>query len=71
MDTRNDMTEFILLELTQYLKMQKIIFVVFLIIYIISTVGNVLTMVTITTSPLMWSPMYFLLAHLSLVAILV
>ena len=54
MDTRNNVTEFILL--TQNLKMQKVIFVVFLVIYTVAIVGNVLTMVTITTSPLMGSP---------------
>ena len=67
METRNNVTEFILLGLTQNPKMQKVIFVVFLIVYIISMVGNVLTMVTITTSPLLKSPMYFFLAHLSFI----
>uniref|UniRef100_A0A8D1B2L1 Olfactory receptor n=1 Tax=Sus scrofa TaxID=9823 RepID=A0A8D1B2L1_PIG len=67
METRNNVTEFILLGLTQNPKMQKVIFVVFLIIYIISMVGNVLTVVTITLSPLLGSPMYFFLAHLSFI----
>ena len=61
------MTEFVLLGLTQNPKMQKVIFVVFLVVYIVSVVGNVLTMVTITTSPLLGSPMYFFLAHLSFI----
>ena len=56
-----------LLGLTQNPKMQKIIFVVFLIIYIISMVGNILTMVTITASPLLGFPMYYFLAHLSFI----
>uniref|UniRef100_A0A4X1SYZ0 Olfactory receptor n=1 Tax=Sus scrofa TaxID=9823 RepID=A0A4X1SYZ0_PIG len=67
MENRNNVTEFVLLGLTQNPKMQKVIFVVFLIIYIISMGGNVLTMVTITTSPLLKSPMYFFLAHLSFI----
>uniref|UniRef100_A0A4X1SS02 Olfactory receptor n=1 Tax=Sus scrofa TaxID=9823 RepID=A0A4X1SS02_PIG len=67
METRNNVTEFILLGLTQNPKMQKVIFVVFLIIYIISMVGNVLTVVTITLSPLLGSPMYFFLANLSFI----
>uniref|UniRef100_A0A8D1LP87 Olfactory receptor n=1 Tax=Sus scrofa TaxID=9823 RepID=A0A8D1LP87_PIG len=67
MENRNNVTEFILLGLTQNPKTQKIIFVVFLIIYIISMVGNVLTMVIITASPLLESPMYFFLAHLSFI----
>ena len=56
METSNNVTEFILLGLTQNPKMQKVIFVVFLVIYTVSMGGNVLTMVTITTSPLMGSP---------------
>ena len=56
MVTRNNVTEFILLGLTQNPKMQKVIFVVFLVIYTVSMGGNGLTMVTITTSPLMGSP---------------
>ncbi|KAM9721828.1 olfactory receptor 4C13-like [Dama dama] len=47
--------------------MQKIMFVVFLVIYIVSVVGNVLTMVIIKASPLLRSPMYYFLAHLSFV----
>ena len=67
MENRNNVTEFILLGLTQNPKMQKVIFAVFLVVYIVSVVGNVLTMVTITTSPLLGSPMYFFLAHLSFI----
>ncbi|XP_020725617.2 olfactory receptor 4C46-like [Odocoileus virginianus] len=67
MDNGNNVTEFILLGLTQNPKMQKIIFVVFLVVYIVSMVGNVLTMVTIITSPLRGYPMYHFLAHLSFI----
>ncbi|KAM8929722.1 olfactory receptor 4C46-like [Lycaon pictus] len=67
MGNRNNVTEFVLLGLTENPKMQKIIFVVFLIIYIISVVGNVLTVAAITTSPLLGSPMYFFLAYLSFI----
>ena len=67
MEKRNNVTEFILLGLTQNLKVQKIIFALFLIVYIVSMVGNVLTLVTITTSSLLGSPMYFFLAHLSFI----
>ena len=65
MEKKNNVTEFILLGLTQNLKVQKIIFALFLIVYIVSMVGNVLTLVTITTSSLLGSPMYFFLAHLT------
>ncbi|KAM9721827.1 olfactory receptor 4C46-like [Dama dama] len=67
MEKRNNVTEFILLGLTQNPKMQKVIFAVFLVVYLVSMVGNVLTLVTITTSSLLGSPMYFFLAHLSFI----
>ncbi|XP_062053962.1 olfactory receptor 4C13-like [Lepus europaeus] len=67
MGNRNNVTEFILLGLTENPNMQKIIFFVFLFIYIISMVGNVLIVVTITASPLLRSPMYFFLACLSFI----
>uniref|UniRef100_A0A4X1U1H2 Olfactory receptor n=1 Tax=Sus scrofa TaxID=9823 RepID=A0A4X1U1H2_PIG len=66
-NTRNNVTEFILLGLTQNPHMQKVIFVVFLLIYAVSLGGNVLTIVTITTSPLIGCPMYYFLAHLSFI----
>ena len=41
MENRNNVTEFVLLGLTQNPTLQKVIFVVFLVIYIISVVGNI------------------------------
>ncbi|XP_029770425.1 olfactory receptor 4C46-like [Suricata suricatta] len=67
MENRNNVTEFVLLGLTENPKMQKVIFVVFLVIYIVSVVGNVLTLVTIISSPLLETPMYFFLACLSFI----
>ncbi|XP_077614729.1 olfactory receptor 4C46-like [Crocuta crocuta] len=67
MENRNNVTEFVLLGLTENPKMQKVVFVVFLVIYIVSVVGNVLTLITITASPLLRSPMYFFLAYLSFI----
>ncbi|XP_004782227.1 olfactory receptor 4C46-like [Mustela putorius furo] len=67
MENRNNVTEFVLLGLTENPKMQKIIFVIFLVIYIISEVGNILTVVTIIASPLLGSPMYYFLAYLSFI----
>ncbi|XP_040859940.1 olfactory receptor 4C46-like [Ochotona curzoniae] len=67
MENRNNVTEFVLLGLTENPKMQKVVFSVFLVIYIISIVGNVFIMITITASPLLRSPMYFFLAHLSFI----
>uniref|UniRef100_A0A8C6CJY7 G-protein coupled receptors family 1 profile domain-containing protein n=1 Tax=Moschus moschiferus TaxID=68415 RepID=A0A8C6CJY7_MOSMO len=65
MENRNKVTEFVLLGLTQDPKLQRVIFAVFLVTYIVSVVGNVFTLVTITVSPLLGSPMHFFLAHLS------
>ncbi|XP_004051140.4 olfactory receptor 4C46 [Gorilla gorilla gorilla] len=67
MENRNNMTEFVLLGLTENPKMQKIIFVVFFVIYIITVVGYVLIVVTITASPSLGSPMYLFLAYLSFI----
>uniref|UniRef100_F7I162 Olfactory receptor n=2 Tax=Callithrix jacchus TaxID=9483 RepID=F7I162_CALJA len=67
MPNKNNVTEFILLGLTENPKMQKIIFVVFSVIYITTMIGNVLILVTITASPSLGSPMYFFLAHLSFI----
>ena len=64
---KRNVTEFILLGLTQNQKMQKIVFAVFLVIYIVSVIGNLLILVTITCSQLVRSPMYFFLAYLSFI----
>ncbi|XP_007956333.1 olfactory receptor 4C46 [Orycteropus afer afer] len=67
MESRNNVTEFVLLGLTENPKMQKIIFAVFFVIYIITVVGNVLIVVAIAVSPSLGSPMYFFLAYLSFI----
>nr|XP_025844702.1 LOW QUALITY PROTEIN: olfactory receptor 4C46-like [Vulpes vulpes] len=67
MEIRNNVTEFVLLGLTENPKMQKIVFVVFFVIYTITVVGNMLIVITITASPLLGSPMYFFLAYLSFI----
>ncbi|KAM9658927.1 LOW QUALITY PROTEIN: olfactory receptor 4C46-like [Trichechus inunguis] len=66
-ESRNNVTEFVLLGLTENPKMQKIIFAVIFVIYIITVVGNVLIVVTITVSPMLGSPMYFFLAYPSFI----
>ncbi|KAM8971453.1 olfactory receptor 4C12-like [Sarcophilus harrisii] len=67
MEIGRNVTEFILLGLTQNLKMQKIIFAFFLVLYIVTLTGNVLIVVTITSSQSLNTPMYFFLAHLSFI----
>uniref|UniRef100_A0A4X2LJQ5 Olfactory receptor n=1 Tax=Vombatus ursinus TaxID=29139 RepID=A0A4X2LJQ5_VOMUR len=61
----NNVTEFILLGLTQNPKMQKIFFVLFLLIYLLTLVGNLLIVITIATSQTLSSPMYVFLSCLS------
>ncbi|XP_027715012.1 olfactory receptor 4C11-like [Vombatus ursinus] len=63
---RNNVTEFILLGLTQDLEKQKIVFAIFLVFYTATVLGNLLIVVTIKTSPTLGSPMYFFLTYLSI-----
>ncbi|XP_039721056.1 olfactory receptor 4C12 [Pteropus medius] len=67
MEQKRNVTEFILVGLTQNPKMQKVVFVIFLVLYMVTLSGNLLIVVTITTSQALNSPMYFFLTHLSLI----
>ncbi|XP_069889063.1 olfactory receptor 4C45-like [Dipodomys merriami] len=63
----NNVTEFILLGLTQYPEFQKLLFAVCLIIYLVTLAGNTFISVTIFISPGLGCPMYFFLSYLSLI----
>uniref|UniRef100_A0A8C9UWD3 Olfactory receptor n=1 Tax=Spermophilus dauricus TaxID=99837 RepID=A0A8C9UWD3_SPEDA len=66
MGQSNNVTEFVLLGLTQDPDGQNALFTMFLLIYIVTMVGNLLIVVTVIASPSLDSPMYNFLAYLSL-----
>ncbi|KAH0501818.1 Olfactory receptor 4C45 [Microtus ochrogaster] len=67
MKRMNNVTEFILLGLTQDPDLKKLLFIVCLVIYLITLAGNTLISVTIFISPALATPMYFFLSYLSII----
>ncbi|XP_073095999.1 olfactory receptor 4P4-like [Manis javanica] len=66
MGNKNNITEFILLGLSQKKEMEVLCFLLFLFCYIVIFIGNLLVMISITCSQLINQPMYFFLTYLSL-----
>ncbi|XP_027435872.1 olfactory receptor 4P4-like [Zalophus californianus] len=66
MENRNNITEFILLGLSQKKEIEVLCFLLFLLCYIAILIGNLLVMISITCSQLINHPMYFFLSFLSL-----
>ncbi|XP_030042582.1 olfactory receptor 1509-like [Microcaecilia unicolor] len=68
LEVRNDtgFTQFILLGLSTNPDLQIIFFVLFLVMYLLIITGNLLILVTIYVDSQLHSPMYFFLAHLSI-----
>ena len=66
MENRNNITEFILLGLSQKKEIEIICFLLFLLCYVAILIGNLLVMISIASSQFMKQPMYFFLSHFSL-----
>lgn len=65
----SQVTEFILLGLSDTRELQVLFFVFFFLAYAMVLLGNLLILVTVTTDPKLLSPMYFLLCNLSVLDI--
>ena len=62
-----EVTEFILLGLTDRVELQPVLFAVFLVIYLITVFCNASMILLIRTDSKLQTPMYFFLSHLSFV----
>ncbi|XP_068947059.1 olfactory receptor 4C11-like [Petaurus breviceps papuanus] len=62
---KNNVTEFLLVGLSQDPAKEKMVFFIILIFYVATIWGNLLIIVTIKNSPTLGSPMYFFLTYLS------
>ena len=62
-----EVSDFILLGLTDWTDLQPVFFMVFLVIYLIIVIANVSMILLIRTDSKLQTPMYFFLSHLSFV----
>ena len=63
-----NMTEFVLLRLTQNTRLERILFIVFLFIFLFTVMSSLLIAITISlSSTLSKTHMYFFLTHLSFI----
>nr|XP_015103280.1 olfactory receptor 5B12-like [Vicugna pacos] len=67
MENISEVTEFLLIGLTDVLEMQVPLFTIFTLIYLITLIGNLGMMVLILLDSRLHTPMYFFLSNLSLV----
>ncbi|XP_032758088.1 olfactory receptor 140-like [Rattus rattus] len=63
----SNVTEFVLLGLTQNPSLQKILFIVFLFVFLFTVLANLLIVLTISFSDTLSAPMYFFLTYLSFI----
>uniref|UniRef100_A0A8C7AN87 Olfactory receptor n=1 Tax=Neovison vison TaxID=452646 RepID=A0A8C7AN87_NEOVI len=66
---RTSVTEFILLGLTESIRLQPILFVIFLFAYVVTVGGNFSILAAIFVEPKLYMPMYYFLGSLSLLDI--
>ncbi|XP_074056226.1 olfactory receptor 1f45-like [Macrotis lagotis] len=66
---QSEVSEFILLGLSDQPEQQAVLFYMFLLMYLITTLGNLLIILSIRTNSYLHTPMYFFLSNLSLVDI--
>ncbi|XP_004584920.4 olfactory receptor 4K17 [Ochotona princeps] len=64
---QSQVSEFILLGFSNSQDTQFLLFALFLVIYVATIVGNLFIVITVTCTPNLHTPMYFLLANLSFV----
>ncbi|XP_065419118.1 olfactory receptor 5A1-like [Chrysemys picta bellii] len=69
MGNQTEVTEFIILGLSNDPQMQIFLFLMFLVVYLITLLANTVIMLVIRADPHLHTPMYFFLSHLSFVDI--